>query len=46
MIRALDTHHQEVELYWCSFWYRHSVSGRPVHRTETYWEWRYQMLYQ
>ena len=22
-----------------------SVSDRPVHRTVTYWEWRYQMLY-
>ena len=22
MFRALHAHHQEVELYWCSFWYR------------------------
>jgi len=22
-----------------------SVSDRPVHRTVTYWQWRYQMLY-
>jgi len=22
-----------------------SVSDRPVHRTVTYWDWRYQMLY-
>jgi len=22
-----------------------SVSDRPVHRTVTYWEWRYQLLY-
>jgi len=22
-----------------------SVTDRPVHRTVTYWEWRYQMLY-
>ena len=31
MFRALHAHHQEFELYWC-IWYRHSVSGRPVHR--------------
>jgi len=24
MFRALYAHHQEVELYWCSVWYRHS----------------------
>jgi len=24
MFRALYAHHQEVELYWCSIWYRHS----------------------
>jgi hypothetical protein len=24
MFRGLYTHHQEVELYWCSIWYRHS----------------------
>jgi len=24
MFRALYAHHQEVELYWCSNWYRHS----------------------
>jgi len=23
MFRALYAHHQEVELYWCSIWYRH-----------------------
>ena len=23
-----------------------SVSGRPVHRTATYWDWRHQMLHQ
>jgi len=22
MFRALYAHHQEVELYWCSIWYR------------------------
>jgi len=22
-----------------------SVSDRPVHRTVTYWQWRYQILY-
>jgi len=22
MFRALHAHHQEVELYWCSIWYR------------------------
>jgi len=26
MFRALYAHHQEVELYWCSIWYRHSQS--------------------
>ena len=26
MFRALHTHHQEVELFWCSIWYRHSQS--------------------
>jgi len=26
MFRALYTHHKEVELYWCSIWYRHSES--------------------
>jgi len=25
MFRALYAHHQEVELYWCSIWYRHSL---------------------
>jgi len=24
MFRALYSHHQEAELYWCSIWYRHS----------------------
>jgi len=24
MFRELYAHHQEVELYWCSIWYRHS----------------------
>jgi len=24
MFRALYAHHQEVELYWCSIWYRQS----------------------
>ena len=24
MFRALYVHHQEVEMYWCSIWYRHS----------------------
>jgi len=24
MFRALYSHHQEVEIYWCSIWYRHS----------------------
>jgi len=24
MFRALYAHHQEVELYWCIIWYRHS----------------------
>jgi len=24
MFRALYFHHPEVELYWCSIWYRHS----------------------
>jgi len=24
MLRALYAHHQEVEFYWCSIWYRHS----------------------
>ena len=24
MFRALYAHHQEVDLYWCSIWYRHS----------------------
>jgi len=24
MFPALHAHHQEVELYWCSIWYRHS----------------------
>jgi len=24
MFRALYAHHQEVELYWCSIWHRHS----------------------
>jgi len=24
MFRALYVHHQEVELYWSSIWYRHS----------------------
>jgi len=24
MFRTLYAHHQEVELYWCSIWYRHS----------------------
>ena len=46
MFRALYAHHQEVELYWYSIWYRHSVSGRAVHRTATDWRWRYQMLHQ
>jgi len=27
MFRALYIHHQEVELYWCSTWYRHSQSS-------------------
>jgi len=26
MFRALYTHHQEVESYWCSIWYHHSQS--------------------
>ena len=26
MFRASHAHHQEVELYWCSIWYRHSQS--------------------
>jgi len=26
MFRALYVHHQELELYWCSIWYRHSKS--------------------
>ena len=26
MFRALYSHHQEVELYWCSIWYRHCQS--------------------
>ena len=26
MFRALYAHHQEVELYWCCIWYRHSQS--------------------
>ena len=36
MFQALYAHHQEVELYWCSIWYRHSQSvavrctGRPL----------------
>jgi len=36
MFRALYAHHQEVELYWCSIWYRHYQSvavrctGRPL----------------
>ena len=39
-VRALYAHHQEVELYWCSVWYRplsQWPSGVPVHRTATYW---------
>jgi len=24
MFRALYAHYQEVKLYWCSIWYRHS----------------------
>jgi len=24
VFRALYAHHQEVELYWCGIWYRHS----------------------
>jgi len=35
MFRALYAHHQEVEFYWWSIWYRH-----------TYWVWQYQMLHQ
>jgi hypothetical protein len=27
------------------YMYEYSVSDRPVYRTVTYWEWRYQMLY-
>jgi len=36
MFRTLYAHHQEVELYWYSIWYRHSHSvairctGRPL----------------
>jgi len=28
MFRALYTHHQEAELYWCSIWYHHSLIFR------------------
>jgi len=24
MFRVLYAHHQEVQFYWCSSWYRHS----------------------
>jgi len=24
MFRTLYAHHQEVEFYWCSIWYRHT----------------------
>ena len=35
MFRALHAHHQEVELYWCSIWYRPLFqwpSGKQVER--------------
>ena len=46
MFRALYAHHQEVELYWCSFWYRPlsewpsdaQVGRESVHRTAPDWE--------
>jgi hypothetical protein len=38
-------HHQEIKFYLYSIWSLHYVSGRPVHRTTTYREWRYRMLY-
>ena len=35
IFRALYAHHHEVELYWCSIWYRHSQS---VAVRCTWWE--------
>ena len=57
MFRALYSHRQEAELYWCSIWYRHSQSvavrctGWEINSLSTcapdsYWEWGYQMLHQ
>jgi len=31
MFLALYARHQEVELYWCSIWYRHSQSAPDGH---------------
>jgi len=46
MFQAFHAHHQEIELYWCSIWYRplsQWASGAP----DAHWlRGRYQMLRQ
>jgi len=40
MFRALRAHREEVELYWCSIWYRnsHSVTVRCTWRSLSEWK--------